>query len=85
MLIACTDYKSVLSDFFDKKSAHQNEYWLFQSIEEKLKQDFYQNKSIQAALKKELQALHKNKKTPFEIADTLIRLHHSLRNNITKT
>ncbi|MDZ4147285.1 MAG: methylmalonyl Co-A mutase-associated GTPase MeaB, partial [Flavobacteriaceae bacterium] len=60
MSIACTDYKSVLSGFFDKKRAHQNEYWLFQAIEEKLKQDFYQNKSIQAALKKELQALHKN-------------------------
>lgn len=71
--------------FFDKKRAHQNEYWLFQAIEEKLKQDFFQNKSIQAALKKELQALHKNKKTPFEIAEELIRLHHSLRNNTTKT
>ncbi len=61
--------------FFDEKRKHQNEYWLFQAIEEKLKQDFYQNKSIQLALKNELRALHKNKKTPFDIAEDLIRLH----------
>ncbi|PJB11367.1 MAG: methylmalonyl Co-A mutase-associated GTPase MeaB [Flavobacteriales bacterium CG_4_9_14_3_um_filter_40_17] len=64
--------------FFDKKRAQQNEYWLFQAIEEKLKQDFFQNKSIQAALKNELQALHTNMKTPFEIAERLIETYHHL-------
>lgn len=70
--------------FFDKKRKHQNEYWLFQTIEEKLKQDFYQNKAIQDALKNGLKALHKDKKTPFEIAKELIRLHHLLNQNKSK-
>jgi LAO/AO transport system kinase len=68
------------SGYFDSKRKLQNEYWLYQTIEERLKQDFYQNKIIQKALKSELKALYDNNKTPFEIAERLIEMHRHLLN-----
>lgn len=59
---------------FDTKRQQQNKFWLFQAIEEHLKDSFYQKPEIQKALQLQLKAIEEQKITPFAAAQNLISL-----------
>ena len=65
---------SMKNHSFDKKRQDQNKFWLYQSIEEHLKENFYQNPEIQKALQLQLKAIEDHKITPFAAAQHLISL-----------
>lgn len=60
--------------YFQQKRKEQNKFWLMQTIESRLKSEFYANPSIKKELEKQLKALDENKTTPFEAAETLLSL-----------
>lgn len=73
----------VISDYFTlQKEAHifqnkrreQNKYWLLQTVESRLKRDFYTNPSVKKELEKQLKLLEEHKTTPFEAAEILLGL-----------
>lgn len=62
--------------YFTSNRKEQNKSWLLQSIDEQLKNDFYQNPAIKVELPKQLQAVAENKTTPFEAAKYLLGLRN---------
>ena len=74
---------TVIADFVSemKKSNHfalkrneQQKFWLLQTIESRLKSDFYNDEKISAELEKQLILLSENKTTPFAAAALLLEL-----------
>lgn len=59
--------------FFQQKRKEQNKFWLLQTIESRLKSNFYQNSSVKKELAKQLKLLDRNETTPFEAADKLLK------------
>ncbi|MBU3821367.1 methylmalonyl Co-A mutase-associated GTPase MeaB [Flavobacteriaceae bacterium XHP0103] len=70
------DYVKVTSanNYFHLKRQEQNKYWFLQTLEDKLKANFFNNKHIQKELKNQLQLLEDNKTTAFAAAEFLINL-----------
>lgn len=62
------------SNFFTVKRTEQNKYWLLQTIENRLKDDFYRNESIQMALPQILEQITDGQISPFAGAQKLIEL-----------
>jgi LAO/AO transport system kinase len=60
--------------FFQQKRDQQNTFWLLSSIEQQLKDNFYQNPSIKKALAKEIKKLENAQTTPFSAAKRLLDL-----------
>ena len=60
--------------FFQQKRDQQNTFWLLSSIEQQLKDNFYQNPTIKKALAKELKKLENAQTTPFSAAKRLLDL-----------
>lgn len=60
--------------YFQQKRKEQNKFWLMQTIESRLKSEFYANPSIKKELRNQLKALDENRTTPFEAAETLLSL-----------
>ncbi|WP_347374874.1 methylmalonyl Co-A mutase-associated GTPase MeaB [Aequorivita sp. Q41] len=58
--------------YFQHKRKEQNKFWLMQTIESRLKSDFYTNPTIKKELEKQLKALDENRTTPFEAAEKLL-------------
>ncbi|MFD2541999.1 methylmalonyl Co-A mutase-associated GTPase MeaB [Lacinutrix gracilariae] len=52
----------------------QNKFWLIQTIEMRLKSNFFNNEKIKKELKNQLQLIEENKTTPFAAADYLLAL-----------
>ena len=52
----------------------QNKYWLLATIEQQLKDNFYQKKKIKKALEKEINNLENGKTTPFNAAKRLLNI-----------
>ncbi|MFY9243269.1 MAG: methylmalonyl Co-A mutase-associated GTPase MeaB [Polaribacter sp.] len=71
-----TDYISLTkeNEYFTKKRNHQNKYWLLSTINQQLKDNFYNNPLIKSALLKEILALENGKTTPFNAAKRLLDL-----------
>lgn len=63
------------NNFFNTKRQEQNKYWLLQTIEDQLKQQFYQDKKVKAQLQESIDAVVNNKTSPFAAADKLLKLH----------
>ena len=59
--------------FFDKKRKNQNEYWLLETINQQLKDNFYNNPEIKKQLKIEIENLEKGTTTPFNAAKRLLK------------
>ena len=74
------EYQSVVkkNDYFNKRRQEQNRFWLLQTINEHLKNRFYQNPQIKEALKEQLIAIENNETTPFAAAKLLLNLHNEL-------
>jgi LAO/AO transport system kinase len=58
--------------YFQQKRHEQNTFWLLSTIEEQLKERFYQNPSIKKALSEEIKQLANGKTTPFLAAKRLL-------------
>ena len=62
------------NNYFYNKRNTQNKYWLLATIEQQLKDNFYQNPKIKGALAKEINNLENGKTTPFNAAKKLLEL-----------
>jgi LAO/AO transport system kinase len=71
-----SDYfsKTKKNGYFQKKRKEQNKFWLLQTIEQRLKSDFFENVSVKKELDKQLKFLENNETTPFAAADKLLSL-----------
>lgn len=64
--------------YFQQKRKDQNKFWLLQTIESRLKSEFYNNPSVKVELEKQLKAIQKNETSPFAAAALLLKLKKSL-------
>ena len=62
------------NSYFTKRRNEQNTYWLKATIEQQLKDTFYNNKAVQEQLEKEITNLEKGTTTPFNAAKRLLDL-----------
>ena len=71
-----TDYISLTKEnnYFLKKRNEQNKFWLLATIEEQLKDNFYNNPKVKIALETEISNLENGKTTPFNVAKKLLNL-----------
>lgn len=60
--------------YFQEKRKEQNKFWLLQTIDNRLKNNFYNNLNVQSELAKQLKLIDENKTTPFEAAQVLLDL-----------
>lgn len=60
--------------FFETHRNEQNKFWLLQTIDEQLKQNFYQNPAIKKELKEQLKAVENRETTPFLAAKYLLEM-----------
>lgn len=80
-----TDIWALISDyitltksnsFFDKKRNDQNKFWLIQTIENRLKSDFFNRPDIKKELEKQLLLVESNQATPFAAAELILNLNN---------
>jgi LAO/AO transport system kinase len=71
-----TNYISLTKEnkYFDIKRNEQNKYWLLSTINQQLKDRFYQNPKVKDALQQEIKDLKNGKTTPFNAAKRLLEL-----------
>jgi len=62
--------------FFDRKRNNQSKYWMYESINEHLKDNFYQNIIIQKALKEREEQVLNNRISSFIAAKELLELYY---------
>ncbi|KAA1245665.1 methylmalonyl Co-A mutase-associated GTPase MeaB [Aquimarina sp. RZ0] len=60
--------------FFEQNRVQQNKFWLLQTIEEQLKDSFYNHPAIKEALNEQIKNILQNKTTPFAAATYLLSL-----------
>ncbi|QTE24416.1 methylmalonyl Co-A mutase-associated GTPase MeaB [Polaribacter cellanae] len=70
------DYISLTkaNNYFNIKRNEQNKYWLLSTINQQLKDNFYNNKAVKKALEEEIKKLENGKTTPFSAAKKLLDL-----------
>ena len=68
------------NDYFDAKRKEQNQYWMMETIEEKLKNDFYNDLTIKKLLLENKKAVQNNELSPFAAATIL--LEHYFKKNV---
>ena len=66
------------SGFFEKKRTNQSKYWMYESINEKLKSNFYNNRIIQQLLQDAEQRVLKNEQSSFIAANQLLDTYKNL-------
>ncbi|MCG2611124.1 methylmalonyl Co-A mutase-associated GTPase MeaB [Flavobacterium sp. SM15] len=62
--------------FFEQKRKEQNQYWLIETINEQLKQNFYNHPEIQKLLEENKKAVQNNEISPFAAAQLLLNKYH---------
>lgn len=63
------------NNYFNTKRAEQNEFWLMETVNEQLKQDFFNNSEIQLLLDKTKKAVQNNEYSPFAAAQLLLETY----------
>mgnify|MGYP000040965956 FL=1 len=73
---AIESYKALTQEngYFTKKRYEQNTYWLLQTVENSLKENFYRDPNVKKRLPMLLEQLSKNKISPFSAAQELLSL-----------
>ena len=61
--------------YFDYRRNEQAKYWMYESINEYLKNNFYHNKVVQAQLQQAEQAVLAGQKTSFVAAQDLLDMY----------
>jgi len=69
------NYLSVTKEntYFETKRANQNQYWLLETINDQLKNHFYNNSEIEILLGQNKKAVQNNEKSPFAAAQELLK------------
>ncbi|MEH6405639.1 MAG: methylmalonyl Co-A mutase-associated GTPase MeaB [Leeuwenhoekiella sp.] len=67
--------QSKSSGFFDENRTHQNSYWLKNTVENALKDAFYQKPAVKEQLSVVLAQISAGEITPFQAAQQLLKLH----------
>ncbi|CAM1346674.1 methylmalonyl Co-A mutase-associated GTPase MeaB [Tenacibaculum insulae] len=62
--------------YFQQKRNEQNNYWLLETINQQLKNNFYNNPKIKEVLKNEVLSLENGKTTPFAAAQRLLNINY---------
>lgn len=62
------------TNFFGHHRHEQNKFWLLNSIEDRLKTDFYNNPIVRKELQNQLQLIEEGKTSPFAAAELLLAL-----------
>ena len=62
--------------YFETNRNNQNKFWLLQTIEDRLKSNFYNSSKIKAELQSQLELVESGKTTPFAAAEYLLALSH---------
>ena len=62
------------NNYFETHRTEQNKFWLLQTIEDRLKSDFFNQAKIKEALRTQLQLIEHGETTPFVAAEYLLRL-----------
>ena len=60
--------------FFTTKRSSQNQFWLLQTIEDRLKSNFFEKSIVKSELSKQLKLIEEHKTTPFAAAEYLLNL-----------
>lgn len=73
-------YKNLVdaNGYFEKNRHQQNKFWLLQTINEALKNNFYNNPEIKVELQKQIIAIENNETTPFAAANMLLQYYEEL-------
>ncbi|MCA0132007.1 methylmalonyl Co-A mutase-associated GTPase MeaB [Winogradskyella alexanderae] len=66
--------KTKSTNYFEHNRNNQNKFWLLQTIDERLKSNFYNSKKIKTELDKQLALVEAGKTTPFVAAEYLLQL-----------
>ncbi|SHI66241.1 methylmalonyl Co-A mutase-associated GTPase MeaB [Flavobacterium terrae] len=61
------------NSYFETKRANQNQYWLLETINDQLKNHFYNNSEIESLLEQNKKAVQNNEKSPFAAAQELLK------------
>ncbi|QOD61598.1 methylmalonyl Co-A mutase-associated GTPase MeaB [Polaribacter haliotis] len=71
-----TDYIFLTKEnnYFSTKRNEQNKFWLLSTINQQLKNNFYNKKAVKTALQEEIKKLENGKTTPFSAAKKLLEL-----------
>lgn len=62
------------TNYFDHKRKEQNKFWLLQTIDDRLKSDFYNRPEIKKELQNQLLLIEEGKTSPFVAAELLLGL-----------
>lgn len=70
------DYFSLTkaNGYFEKRRGDQNNYWLLETINQQLKNNFYNKSAVKEGLKKYAEDIKNLKTTPFKAAEELLKL-----------
>lgn len=79
-LVETHNEQSKKSGSFSSKRKQQNKHWLLQSVEDRLKNDFYENAAIKAQLEKMIISVMDEKVSPFTAAESLLALYQPKSN-----
>jgi len=60
--------------YFDSKRNAQNKFWLLATVDQQIKDNFYQKTNIKKALQEEINKLESGKTTPFNAAKRLLEM-----------
>lgn len=66
--------KNKKNGHFNAKRREQNKYWLLQTVDDQLKQRFYQNTVVKEKLEKLTRDVMENKISPFRAAEKLLQI-----------
>ncbi len=67
---------AISTSYFQQKRNDQNKYWLLETINQQLKNNFYNNAEIKELLKEEFKKLENGKTTPFTAATRLLNKNY---------
>lgn len=62
------------TEYFQRNRQQQNKFWMYQTINDYLKNRFYENEKVKEALKEQLKLIEENKTTAFAAAKYLLNL-----------
>jgi len=61
--------------YFEEQRNQQNKFWVLETINEELKNQFYKNSEVKKALPKELEKVYNQQITPFEAAKYILDVY----------
>jgi len=75
-----TDYLELTkgNNYFSEKRQEQNQYWMMETINEQLKNNFYNHPEIISSLEQNRKAVQNNELSPFAAAVNLLELYKEL-------